>query len=73
MDKLHSISIQYNIDKLNILKHYFNYIIRKKKAFVSREFLDIVEVILHLNETNVQHILHYFVVNLQQLYSKPVL
>jgi replication factor C subunit 3/5 len=71
-DEIHSFfsetSLQYNIDKLNIIKHYFNYVIRKKIGAVTPRFLNIVEVILHLNEKNIQHILLYFTFSMRELY-----
>ena len=64
---IHSISIQYNIDKKNIMKQYFDYIIRNRQDLVTPEFLTITEVIMHSNDSNIQHILHYFVSQLSKL------
>jgi replication factor C subunit 3/5 len=67
---LHDISDQHNIDKKNIIKSYFNYVIRNKKNVISPKFLNIVEAIAHSNDSNVNHILSYFVENLIKLYSQ---
>jgi replication factor C subunit 3/5 len=70
MQYLHEISQKYNIDKKNIMKNYFNYIIRNKKNMVSAKFLNIVEVIFHSNDSNMNHVILYFIENLIELYSK---
>ena len=66
---IHEISIQYNTDKKNIIKNYFNYIIRNKKELLTVKFLDIIENIMHCNEYNIEHIIKYFVNNLKFHYS----
>ena len=58
---IHGISIQYNIDKKNIMKNYFNYIIRNKKSVITRELLTIIENIMHTTDTNIGHLLEYFI------------
>jgi DNA polymerase III delta prime subunit len=70
MQYLHEISEKYNIDKKNIMKNYFNYIIRNKKGVVSAKFLNIVEVIFHSNDSNMNHVILYFIENLIELYGK---
>lgn len=70
MQYLHEISQKYNIDKKNIMKNYFNYIIRNKKNVVSAKFLNIVEVIFHSNDSNMNHVILYFIENLIELYGK---
>jgi DNA polymerase III delta prime subunit len=62
---INEISIQYNIDKKNILKNYFNFIIRKKKEIITTEFLKIVEVIMHSNDSNIEYIIDYFVYHMK--------
>lgn len=46
---MYETSIQYNTDKRNILKFYFNYIVRNKKEYVTNEFLNTAEFIVHLS------------------------
>lgn len=70
VEYIHDISIQYNSDKKNIIKKYFNYIIRNKKELVKPDFLNIVEVLMHSNNTNIRHLLQYFVVHMQDYYVK---
>jgi hypothetical protein len=52
-----TISNEYNIEKKNIIKNYLNYIIRHKKEYLTSEFLDFTENIMHVNEVNIDHIL----------------
>jgi len=63
--KIHDISVKYNTDKKNILKYYFNHVIRKKPELVSHEFLSVVETIMHTNDFNVEHILQYFLLHIR--------
>jgi len=44
---IHNISIQYNIDKKNIIKDFLNYIIRNHVNYLSIEFLNFVENLMH--------------------------
>jgi len=64
--KVNDISVKYNMDKKNILKSYFNYIIRKKPEFVNGEFLTIAEMIMHTNDFNIEHILQYFLLHIRE-------
>ena len=57
---IHNISVQYNIDKKNILKNYFNYIIRNHHKIVNNKFLNIVENIVHNYDTKIDYLLMYF-------------
>jgi len=62
---IHNISIQYNTDKKNILKSYYQYIIRNKKHVITSEYLKKVESIMHFRGTNMEHILLYFSIPLK--------
>lgn len=66
---IHDISIQYNMDKKNIIKNYFDFVISKKKELVTCEFLNIVENVSHCNDSNIGHILEYFIYALASLYK----
>jgi len=68
---LHDTSIQYNIDKKQMLQHYFNYVIREKKEnneFLNA-FLEIAKRILHCNETHMEYIIRYFVTSMKGISS----
>jgi DNA polymerase III delta prime subunit len=49
---INGISIQYNIDKKNIIKDFLNYIIRNKPIYVNKKFLNFVENLLHYQNQN---------------------
>jgi len=44
---VHTISIQYNIDKKNIIKDFLNYIIRNYPQHLSNSFLSFIENLMH--------------------------
>jgi replication factor C subunit 3/5 len=54
---VHSISIQYNIDKKNIIKDFLNYIIRNHPQYLCSEFLSFIENLMHSQiQNNTIHI-----------------
>jgi len=65
---IHDLSIQYNIDKKTIINKYFNYIIRHKPQWITNDFLNIIENIMHCTEQNIEHILNYFSHQLKNYY-----
>ena len=70
IEYIHDISIQYNIDKKNIIKNFFNYIIRNKKELISSELLNIIENIMHTTDINIGHFLNYFIQNMKMILLK---
>ena len=62
------VSIQYNMDKINILNFYFKYILKNKKEFINKEFLNMIEIIMHLNKTNISHVLFYFIMKMNEIF-----
>ena len=52
-ERLEQISIEYNIDIKNILKYFFNYIIRYKKEYVSSDLIEFIEFIVHSVDTKI--------------------
>jgi replication factor C subunit 3/5 len=46
-DYVHLISINYNIDKKNIIKDFLNYIIRNHPKYVNKSFLNYIENLMH--------------------------
>ena len=67
-DFINNISIQYNTDKKTLIKNYFNYIIRNKKTIINNEFLKLVESTMHVTDSNIQHVLTFFIVHLKDFY-----
>jgi replication factor C subunit 3/5 len=79
---IHDISIQYNIDKKNIMNQYFDFVLQHhftnfKKTddtsvsiqnLINEDFLNVVENISHGNESNIAHMLNYFISKLREIY-----
>ena len=63
---VYSISINYNIDKKNIIKDFLNYIIRNKTNIINSQFLNFVENLMHSQNLNNNHHIYY---SLSQLSS----
>ena len=62
-------SINYNIAKKNIIKNYLNYIIRYKKQYVTREFLNFVENIMHTNDLSTEYTCTYTILSLKKIFA----
>jgi replication factor C subunit 3/5 len=73
IEYINEVSMQYNMDKKNILKNYFNYIIRKRKEMITPDFLKSVEVIMHSNDSNIEYIIKYFIYSGQEDIEKEKL
>ena len=56
---IHDISILYNINKKNIIKDFFNYIIRNKSNILSSDFLIFIENIMHFEDCNIKYFVDY--------------
>ena len=64
---IHEISIKYNIDKKNLIKDFFNYIIRNKTNIISIDFLNFVENLVHTPDCNNNIYVNYAVSKLASL------
>jgi DNA polymerase III delta prime subunit len=53
-------SIQYNIDKKQMIRDFYNYIIVNRPELCSADFLDNVEVVIHNTECSVGDLIDYF-------------
>ena len=59
-------SVKYNIDKKALIKKYFNYVIRNHPKYVTPQFLDTVEVVLHTTDMGITNVLMYLCHHLYQ-------
>jgi replication factor C subunit 3/5 len=66
---IHSISINYNIDKKNIIKDFLNYIIKTHTKKVNSKFLDFVENLMHSQNTNNNAHVNYLISKLSSSFS----
>lgn len=64
---IHSISIDYNIDKKNIIKDFLNYIIKTHPKYVHNKFLDFVENLMHSQNQNINTYVNYLISRLSSL------
>jgi len=70
---IREISILCNLDIKTIIKYYFNYMIKNYPMYIVPSFLNIVENIVHNYDTNVEHILYYFVNHIKKEYENEKL
>ena len=66
---INNMSVEYNIAKKNIIKNYLNYIIRNKKHYVTSDFLNFVENVMHTNELNIEYTVRYIIITLKKLFT----
>jgi len=66
---IHSISINYNIDKKNIIKDFLNYIIKTYPKYVNSKFLDFVENLMHSQNQNSEIHVNYLISRLSSSLS----
>jgi replication factor C subunit 3/5 len=57
--RIETISTKYNIEIKNIIKNIFNYIIITRTNSVTQEFLNNVQLIMHLSDPNINYILQF--------------
>ena len=67
---IRSISINYNIDKKNIIKDFLNYIIRNHSKYIDTVFLNFVENLMHSQIQNTDTYICYSLSKLSSLLSK---
>jgi DNA polymerase III delta prime subunit len=64
---VHVISINFNIDKKNIIKDFLNYIIKTYPKYVNNKFLDFVENLMHSQNQNINSHVNYLIARLASL------
>ena len=65
--ELNEISLNYNIERKNLIKNFLNYVIQNYPEYINSNFLDFVEYITHIQECKTEHFLHYFVLRMVTL------
>ena len=66
IERFYSISKEYNIEIKNIMKDYLNYVIRNKPQCVTRNMLNFIEFIMHIQEPNINYFINYSVIKLKE-------
>tara|TARA_A100001035_G_C27768770_1_gene495138 strand:- start:787 stop:1725 length:939 start_codon:yes stop_codon:yes gene_type:complete len=69
INKFNEISINYNHDKLYIIKRYLNYFIRNNKLSNINDFLNDNELLIHNNKSPIEHTLKYFITTMKRYYK----
>ena len=66
---IHKISTEYNIDKKNLINDFLNYIIRNQSKYVSKDFLNFVENLMHSQIQNNNTHIYYSLSRLSSFIS----
>ena len=67
--ELYNMSFVYNSDIKNIIKNYFNYIIKYKPIYLSSQLLDFFELIIHNQDLNIEYQIKFMFYSLSILLS----
>jgi replication factor C subunit 3/5 len=62
--------VEYNIEEREFIVKFITYIIHNKSYYSQDEWLKFIEFVLHNNYTNEAYLIHYFVLELVELYNK---
>ena len=65
--ELNEISLNYNIERKNIVKNFLNYVIQNDPGCIHSKFLDFIEYITHIQECKTEHFIQYFVLRMVTL------
>jgi replication factor C subunit 3/5 len=68
-NNIHTISLNYNIDKKNIIKDFLNYIIKIHPKYINSKFLDFVENLIHSQNQNNNIYINYLISRLSSTIS----
>jgi replication factor C subunit 3/5 len=66
-NEINNISLEYNIDKKNIIKDFLNYLIRNCEDIWTTTFFDFVENIVHFEDCNNEHYVNFSMIKLMNL------
>jgi hypothetical protein len=67
INEFYKVSYKYNIELKNLIKDYINFIVRYKSLYLNSDFLNFVEFIMHINEPNINYLLNYTILKLNEL------
>jgi replication factor C subunit 3/5 len=70
IEYINTLTIEYNIEKKNIIKNFLNYIIRYQKQYVNSEFLSFIENVMHIPELNTEFMLPHCLIKLHKFFTK---
>jgi len=70
IEYINNLTIEYNIEKKNIIKNFLNFIIRHKKEYVTREFLLFIENVMHIPDLNIEYMLPHCLIKLNIFFTQ---
>jgi DNA polymerase III delta prime subunit len=59
---INKLSIHYNIDKKQIIKDYYNYLILNHPEIVNPEIIEKMEIVIHNYDCNIEVLINYFII-----------
>ena len=62
---MYKISKNYNIDKMHLIKCYFNHIIRFKLVTISPEFIEIIKKTVHCVNSEMEDTIQFIIINMR--------
>jgi len=69
IDYIYTISAKYNVDKVDLLHEFINYLIKTKDYALKEEWISKFRFIIHSEITNANYLIPYFVYNLKSLFN----
>ena len=69
IDYIYTISAKYNVDKVDLLHEFINYLIKTKDYALKEEWIFKFRFIIHSEITNANYLIPYFVYNLKSLFN----
>jgi replication factor C subunit 3/5 len=70
IEYINNLTMEYNIEKKNILKNFLNFIIRHKKEYVTSEFLLFIENVMHIPDLNIEYMLPQCLIKLNIFFTQ---
>lgn len=70
IEYINDLTMEYNIEKKNILKNFLNFIIRHKKEYVTTEFLLFIENVMHIPDLNIEYMLPHCLIKLNIFFTQ---
>ena len=69
IDYIYTISTKYNVDKVDLLHEFINYLIKTKDYALKEEWISKFKFIIHSEITNANYLIPYSVYNLKSLFN----
>jgi|UniRef100_A0A6C0CWG4 DNA polymerase III delta prime subunit len=70
IEYINNLTMEYNIEKKNIIKNFLNFIIRHKKEYVTTEFLLFIENVMHISDLNIEYMLPHCLIKLNIFFTQ---